>query len=454
MAPNPSYSNSGSQMDPLVATAKVAKAIMSAPTGNGRLVATILSAYDLPYAATDVPTSVTLSYTDRGRHSTNIVSTGPPAAKHRDHANSFKFGSPSSDANSALPNQLVVSAPLPTLFESELTFTLTHDDPSKNLTSRCKVNKTLRVNETQWLILNLDNDTNTAAAATHSALRSSPSAISNSTVDKPTLRLKLRLEGPYRPEIAALIHLFDGWFHVVDVLTDTTGGATKGIIDGIVHVPNKLPALKLLLLPGVPLTAMGVVAAPVLVGLLIVGMPVFLPFFLLLFSTTVIVGALGSGLYFSTRDGRTRIQHVAEPTYQTFLMTTTGQRIIYDVGPRPSPQALAHAVLPEGMIGKLIVSLTIDFIGSASYLLPIVGEGFDVVWAPISMVLIGAMYDVSSPALKYFALMEELLPFTDIVPSATLGWMKEFGPGLLDEGRKRMEGKPNVNRRQVVVSRR
>ncbi|KAL7520933.1 hypothetical protein ACHAWX_005626 [Stephanocyclus meneghinianus] len=454
MAPNPSYSNSGSQMDPLVATAKVAKAIMSAPAGNGRLVATILSAYDLPYAATDVPTSVTLSYTDRGRHSTNIVSTGPPAAKHRDHANSFKFGSPNSDANSALPNQLVVSAPLPTLFESELTFTLTYDDPSKNLTSRCKVNKTLRVNETQWLILNLDNDTNTAAAATHSALRSSPSAISNSTVDKPTLRLKLRLEGPYRPEIAALIHLFDGWFHVVDVLTDTTGGATKGILDGIVHVPNKLPAIKLLLLPGVPLTAMGVVAAPVLVGLLIVGMPVFLPFFLLLLSTTVIVGALGSGLYFSTRDGRTRIQHVAEPTYQTFLMTTTGQRIIYDVGPRPSPQALAHAILPEGMIGKLIVSLTIDFIGSASYLLPIVGEGFDVAWAPISMVLIGAMYDVTSPALKYFALMEELLPFTDIVPSATLGWMKEFGPGLLEEGRKRMEGKTNVNRRQVVVSRR
>ncbi|KAL3804039.1 hypothetical protein HJC23_006430 [Cyclotella cryptica] len=454
MAPNPSYSNSATQMDPLRATAKVAKAIMSAPTGNGRLVATILSAYDLPYAATDVPTSVTLSYTDRGRFASNVVSTGPPAAKHRDHANSFKFGAPNSDANAALPNQLVVSAPLPTLFDAELTFTLTYADPSKNLSSKCLVNKTLRVNETQWLILNLDNDTNTASAAGDSALRSSPSAISNSAVDKPTLRLKLRLEGPYRPEIAALIRLFDGWFNVMDIVTDTTGGATKGLVDGIVDVPKKLPALKLLLLPGVPLTAVGVVAAPILVGLLIVGMPIFLPLFLLLLSTAAIVGALGSGLYFSTRDGRTRIQHIAEPTYQTFLMTTTGQRIIYDVGPRPSPQALAHAVLPEGMIGKLIVSLTVDFIGSASYLLPIVGEGFDVVWAPISMVLIGAMYDVSSPALKYFALMEELLPFTDIVPSATLGWMKEFGPGLLEEGKKRMEGKGNVQRRQVVVSRR
>jgi hypothetical protein len=106
------------------------------------------------------------------------------------------------------------------------------------------------------------------------------------------------------------------------------------------------------------------------------------------------------------------------------------------------------------MIGKLIVSLTVDFIGSMSYLLPIVGEGFDVAWAPISMVLVGAMYDESSPHLKYVALMEELLPFTDIVPSATLGWMKEFGPGLLEEGKRRLDGGSGgkVNRNRVVVT--
>ncbi|MEY3318682.1 MAG: hypothetical protein RL540_1054 [Actinomycetota bacterium] len=402
----------------------------------------------LLHTSTDVPTSVTLSYTDRGRYASNVVSTAPPAARHRDHANSFKFGSPNEAASSS-PNQLTIAAPLPTLFESELTFTLTYADASKNLTSKCVVNQTLRVNETQWLILNLDNDSNTASAnvgSSNAALRSSPSAISSATTDKPTLRLKLRLEGPYRPEISALVHLFDGWFNVVDVVSDTAGGATKGMVDGLSDVPNKVPAVKLLLLPGVPLTAVGVVVAPIGVGLLVVFMPFVLPILLILLSTTAVVGALGSGLYFSTRDGRTKIQHVAEPTYQTFLMTKTGQRIIYDVGPRPSPQALAHAVLPEGMIGKLIVSLIVDFIGSASYLLPVVGEGFDVAWAPISMVLVGAMYDETSPNLKYFALMEELLPFTDIVPSATLGWMKEFVPGLLEEGKKRMDGNPGRNR--------
>ncbi|KAL7510610.1 hypothetical protein ACHAXN_008487 [Cyclotella atomus] len=439
MAPNVSSTS----MDPLLTTTKVAKAIMAAPTGNGRLIATILSAYDLPDG--DVPTSVTLSYQDLGG---NIVSTGPPAAKHKDHANSYKFGSANATNNTVVANQLILDAPLPTLFESELTFTLTFADRTKNLVSKCTVKKTLRVNETQWLILNLD------AAHPAAPLRSTSSAISNITVDKPTLRLKLRLEGPYRPEISALIKLCDGWFHAVDAVTDTTAGVTQNVVGGITSVPEHVPALKLLLLPGVPLTAVAVVAAPIAIGLLIVVLPFFLPLLLGVLSITGILALLSSGLYLSTREGRTRIQHVAEPSYQTFLMTTTGQRIIYNVGPRPSPQALAHAILPEGMIGKLIVSLTVDFIGSMSYLLPIVGEGFDVAWAPISMVLVGAMYDETSPHLKYVALVEELLPFTDIVPSATLGWMKEFGPGLLEEGKRRLDGGSGgkVNRNRVVVT--
>lgn len=453
MAPNASASSL--QMDPLQATAKVAKAIMNAPTGNGRLVATILSAYDLPYD-TDVPTAVTLSYTD-GRG--NVVSTGPPAAKHRDHANSFKFGTANTSATGSssatpLPNQLILDAPLPSLFESQLTFTLTYADASKNLTSKCTVSKTLRVNETQWLILNLDSD-NSSSNNSSNPYKSTQSGISNATTDKPTLRLKLRLEGPYRPEIAALIRLFDGWFSVVDAVTDTTGGIGQHAINGITDVPNKVPVLKLLLLPGVPLTAVTVVVAPLLIGLLIVFLPFVLPLVAVLLSTSLLLSLIGSTLYLSTRDGRIKIQHAAEPTYQTFLMTTTGQRIVYNVGPRPSPQALAHAVLPDSMMGKLFVSLLVDCIGSMSYLLPIVGEGFDVAWAPISMMLVGAMYDESTPSLKYVALMEELLPFTDIVPSATVGWMKEFGPGLVEEGRRRLDGSSGkVARNRVVATRR
>lgn len=108
-------------------------------------------------------------------------------------------------------------------------------------------------------------------------------------------------------------------------------------------------------------------------------------------------------------------------------------------------QALAAVVLPVDMRGKLIASVLIDLVGSASYLIPFAGEGFDLAWAPISMVLVGAMYDGVMPNLKYLALVEELLPFTDVIPTATLGWMREFGPGIIEAriGERRGQRKRN-----------
>lgn len=432
-------------MDPLLATTKVAKAIMNAPTGNGKLIATILSAYDLP--DDDVPTSVTMSYTEaNGRGGYNEISTGPPAAKHRDHANSFKFGGASTDKLSSMTtnaNQLVLSAPLSVLFESTVTFTLTYANPAKNLSSKCTIHRTLRVNDTQWLILNLESP-----ESSNNNTNKKTSTMSNSSVggDQPTLRLKLRLEGPYRPEFSAIVNLANTWFHTVDIITD----ATVGTVSGVVHdIPKNFPAAKLLLVPAVPLATVAVALLPIVGGLLIIGIPFFLPVLLIILTVGLGLGAIGSGVYFSTRDGRTRIQHIAEPTYQTFLMTKTGQRIIYDVGPRPSPQALAQAILPTDMIGKLITSLLIDLIGSASYLIPVAGEGFDLAWAPISMILVGALYDGVMPSLKYVALMEELIPFTDWIPSATMGWVKEFGPGIFDESKRRMGDAKRAGRREA-----
>jgi hypothetical protein len=37
------------------------------------------------------------------------------------------------------------------------------------------------------------------------------------------------------------------------------------------------------------------------------------------------------------------------------------------------------------------------------------------------------MYDDIAPNLKYISFLEEFLPFTDLMPSATLGWLKEYG---------------------------
>mmetsp|Transcript_31077 Transcript_31077/g.64622 ORF Transcript_31077/g.64622 Transcript_31077/m.64622 type:complete len:513 (+) Transcript_31077:132-1670(+) len=503
MAPEPPHANSSSSSttstspgssqsrpppDPLQSTIKVAKAIMNAPTSNGQIVATILSAYDLPDG--EVPTSVTMSYfaeTKSGICVSNEVNTGPPAAKHRDHANSFKFGSAAGSAKNAAansasgnesnnkPNQLILSAPLPTLFESTIVFKLNYADTSKNLVSKCKVQTNLRVNELQWLILNLDPEfpssstenisnqnervyTSSASRISCYSKNSNSASTSTASLDNqpPTLRLKINLLGPHRPEIAALINLGNAWFGVVDVVTDTVVGTATHMVGGSAGGNNgldlakwkDLPVVKLLLVPTVPLATVAVVCAPIVVGVLIVGIPFLLPLLLLLLSITLTIGTLSSALYFSTRQGRTKLHHLLEPMYLTFLTTHSGQRIIYDVGPRPSPQSLAKAVLPTGMIGKLVTSLLIDFIGSASYLIPLLGEAFDLTWAPTSMILVGALYDDIMPNLKYVALMEELLPLTDWIPSAMLGWVREFGPGILEEWRGRVQGMKTAGRRE------
>jgi hypothetical protein len=47
--------------------------------------------------------------------------------------------------------------------------------------------------------------------------------------------------------------------------------------------------------------------------------------------------------------------------------------------------------------------------------------------------LIMALYNQTTPSLKYVSLAEEWLPFTDILPSATIGWATENMPWLIQE---------------------
>lgn len=74
---------------------------------------------------------------------------------------------------------------------------------------------------------------------------------------------------------------------------------------------------------------------------------------------------------------------------------------------------------------KLAASITIDLMGFASYLFPVVGQTGDLVWGPISGFLIYVLY----PERKKRAIagaIEEMLPFTDFIPMAYLTWRQEY----------------------------
>ena len=74
-------------------------------------------------------------------------------------------------------------------------------------------------------------------------------------------------------------------------------------------------------------------------------------------------------------------------------------------------------------VPNLAICIIMDLIGMASYVLPVLGEFSDIVWAPISgyifYTLFGGRFGLIGGVLDF---LEEILPFTDIIPSFTIGW--------------------------------
>lgn len=70
---------------------------------------------------------------------------------------------------------------------------------------------------------------------------------------------------------------------------------------------------------------------------------------------------------------------------------------------------------------RLMIAIGIDLLGYLSYLIPGIGETFDTLIAPISAILV---YIFFNKKLKWagFTFFEEIMPFTDVIPSATIAW--------------------------------
>ncbi|AOW09745.1 hypothetical protein [Flavobacterium gilvum] len=73
---------------------------------------------------------------------------------------------------------------------------------------------------------------------------------------------------------------------------------------------------------------------------------------------------------------------------------------------------------------KLVLGILFDAIGMLSFTIPYVGEFGDVVWAPLAGFLMAKMYEGRvGKVASILTFAEEILPFTDVVPSFTLTWI-------------------------------
>jgi hypothetical protein len=76
----------------------------------------------------------------------------------------------------------------------------------------------------------------------------------------------------------------------------------------------------------------------------------------------------------------------------------------------------------------LLFSILFDVIGMLSYLLPFIGETFDVIWAPIASFLIYKMYNGPEGKMgSIISFIEEIGIFgTDLIPTFTLTWLYKY----------------------------
>ena len=76
---------------------------------------------------------------------------------------------------------------------------------------------------------------------------------------------------------------------------------------------------------------------------------------------------------------------------------------------------------------QLILGIVFDLIGMLSFTIPLVGEFSDVVWAPLAGFLMTWMYKGKVGKIAgVFTFLEEIIPFTDVIPSFTLTWIYTY----------------------------
>ncbi|MFX1252275.1 MAG: hypothetical protein ACFFCZ_11765 [Promethearchaeota archaeon] len=78
-------------------------------------------------------------------------------------------------------------------------------------------------------------------------------------------------------------------------------------------------------------------------------------------------------------------------------------------------------VHPRATLFNLLLSIIIDLIGLGTFVLFPLSELGDILWAWVSGFLIYQMYGSRNFAL--FGIVEEILPISDVIPTATLTWL-------------------------------
>lgn len=84
-------------------------------------------------------------------------------------------------------------------------------------------------------------------------------------------------------------------------------------------------------------------------------------------------------------------------------------------------------VVEDNKMRKLLIGLLLDGIGMISFSIPFLGEFSDVIWAPIAAFIMSRMYKGRvGRVASILTFVEEIIPFTDVIPSFTITWIYTY----------------------------
>ncbi|WP_264551540.1 hypothetical protein [Flavobacterium sp. N2038] len=93
-------------------------------------------------------------------------------------------------------------------------------------------------------------------------------------------------------------------------------------------------------------------------------------------------------------------------------------------------------VVEDNRMSKLLIGLLLDGIGMISFSIPLIGEFSDVIWAPIAAFIMTRMYKGRvGKVASVLTFLEEIIPFTDVIPSFTLTWIYTYYFQKEEEGK-------------------
>ena len=74
-------------------------------------------------------------------------------------------------------------------------------------------------------------------------------------------------------------------------------------------------------------------------------------------------------------------------------------------------------------VPNIFLCIVLDLVGMANYVIPALGEVTDLVWAPVSAMLFYSLFGGRIGKIGgVLNFLEEIVPFTDIIPSFTIAW--------------------------------